>query len=598
MTNKTFDLQKTLTSLPIPDLDNTCEKFLTWVNPMLNEEDFKQTRQIVDDFRQEGGDGQKLQQKLLAWAEKEDVSNWLESFWNDTYLSYRKPLCINNNVFYLLDDILEFKGLTSIEQAALYITSILKFKKLIDSEQLEIDMERDTPLCMNQYRKLFAATRIPQKATDTVRGPFSKQDTGSGDAKHIVVFYKGQIFKLNVISQAGGMRVQEEILKDLRLIVDTVENNNSKQKPIGILTTLPRDEWANARNLLIEAHPQNSSMLDIIETALFSVCMDDALPEDLTEIARTMMHGNGLNRWFDKSFQLIICKNGKTGINSEHSGLDGSVIGRLLKFIANDRHNLEWRQDINIDNQITSLKFQLNKELGEVIVHAKKLFDSAVENTHVNILQFKNFGKSEIKTMRISPDAFVQLSIQLAQYKFFKRCFNTYEPVMTRKFLHGRTEAVRTMTEASIAFVKNISLDSDDSHSVKLLRDAAKEHISRLADCKSGMGIQRHMLGLINMYKLFGKDLNINSMPEIFTDTGWATITHDTFSTSTSDAAGLAMAGYGPVVDDGFGIRYVTKNDFIMFCLSSRSKNKDQLKAISKCLNESLLEISSLLKNK
>ena len=75
MTNKTFDLQKTLPSLPIPDLDNTCEKFLTWVNPMLNEEDFKQTRQIIDDFRQEGGDGQKLQQKLLAWAEKEDVSN-------------------------------------------------------------------------------------------------------------------------------------------------------------------------------------------------------------------------------------------------------------------------------------------------------------------------------------------------------------------------------------------------------------------------------------------------------------------------------------------------------------------------------------------
>ena len=55
------------------------------------------------------------------------------------------------------------------------------------------------------------------------------------------------------------------------------------------------------------------------------------------------------------------------------------------------------------------------------------------------------------------------------------------------------------------------------------------------------------------------------------------------------------MAGYGPVVDDGFGIRYVTKNDFIMFCLSSKSKNKEQLEAISKCLNESLLEIFSLL---
>jgi carnitine O-acetyltransferase len=32
-----------------------------------------------------------------------------------------------------------------------------------------------------------------------------------------------------------------------------------------------------------------------------------------------MLHSNGHNRWFDKSIQLIVCENGKAGINMEHS---------------------------------------------------------------------------------------------------------------------------------------------------------------------------------------------------------------------------------------------------------------------------------------
>ena len=33
----------------------------------------------------------------------------------------------------------------------------------------------------------------------------------------------------------------------------------------------------------------------------------------MDEFGRSMLHGNGYNRWFDKSFTMIVCKNGKVG---------------------------------------------------------------------------------------------------------------------------------------------------------------------------------------------------------------------------------------------------------------------------------------------
>jgi hypothetical protein len=35
-----------------------------------------------------------------------------------------------------------------------------------------------------------------------------------------------------------------------------------------------------------------------------------------------MLHGKGYDRWFDKSFNLIVTKNGRVGLNVEHSWAD------------------------------------------------------------------------------------------------------------------------------------------------------------------------------------------------------------------------------------------------------------------------------------
>ena len=50
---------------------------------------------------------------------------------------------------------------------------------------------------------------------------------------------------------------------------------------------------------------------------IFLSIQDD--PSELSRFGRLMLHGKGNDRWFDKSFSLIVGTNGRLGGNLEHS---------------------------------------------------------------------------------------------------------------------------------------------------------------------------------------------------------------------------------------------------------------------------------------
>lgn len=59
-----------------------------------------------------------------------------------------------------------------------------------------------------------------------------------------------------------------------------------------------------------------------------------------------------------------------------------------------------------------------------------------------------------MKSCRVSPDAYIQLVLQLSYYRDAGRFCLTYEASMTRMFREGRTETVRPCTIESSAWVK------------------------------------------------------------------------------------------------------------------------------------------------
>ncbi|MCK5762759.1 MAG: choline/carnitine O-acyltransferase [Clostridiales bacterium] len=115
---KMYGLQSSLPKLPLPYLKNSCTKLLEWSHPLLSDEDYASSEQTIELFISKKGSGPILQEKLEEWNQREDITNWLEPFWYDTYLGNRLPLPINSNVAFVLERNKQVNNLSKSEFAA------------------------------------------------------------------------------------------------------------------------------------------------------------------------------------------------------------------------------------------------------------------------------------------------------------------------------------------------------------------------------------------------------------------------------------------------------------------------------------------------
>lgn len=79
-----------------------------------------------------------------------------------------------------------------------------------------------------------------------------------------------------------------------------------------------------------------------------------------------------------------------------------------------------------------------------------------LNDVDLHIYVHNAFGKGAAKEHRVSPDAFVQMALQLAYYRDIGRHHLTYESSMTRLYREGRTETVRSCTIESCEWVKSM----------------------------------------------------------------------------------------------------------------------------------------------
>jgi carnitine O-acetyltransferase len=600
----TFGDQKNLPRLPVPDLDQTCNKLLDWVRPLVDQDLWHRTQSAVREFRRPGGDGQILQARLLEWALQNDLPNWLEPFWDEKYLKSRIPIPINVNFSTVCDHTAKTAGLGQIRHAALLIRLTLHFKSLIDREALPVDQIGGQPLCMMQFKKMFSATRIPHSGMDVIRSPVSEFHPTSSSEKHIVVLHNGHIFAMSALDGRGAVRTMAELEADLAAIVATSWEEASHEESVGILTTLNRDEWAAAREMLRDLHPDNRRGLDAIERSLFVLCLDTSTPESLDERFRAALHGDGKNRWFDKSFQFIIGRNSQVAVNGEHAGLDGYPVHRLIRYIHQEspksNNHRPKKKRAGSAQTAQKLNFHLSRDLRQIIRNACDKFENLIDDTKSAVIEFNHFGKERIKTFNVSPDAFVQLALQWSQYRLFGAFNSTYEVTVTRRFLHGRTETLRSVSDEVADFVDKLTVDDVTTESkLEALKAAAQTHVARMKECMAGMGVERHMFGLQSIYDRFGVELGLNRIPAIFGDRGWLKLRHDTLSTTSNpDPTGVVLSGFGPVVDDGFGICYTITADCIVITLTSKAAMEKQLTELSSNLSGALLDMAALIEKK
>jgi hypothetical protein len=98
---------------------------------------------------------------------------------------------------------------------------------------------------------------------------------------------------------------------------------------------------------------------------------------------------------------------------------------------------------------------------------------------------------------RVPFDAFIQLALQLAWFKEHNSCTPVYETALTRAFLHGRTETIRSYTLDSRRFIKAmVNQQSPSEVLYRKFKAALQAHVSLTRKAVTGKGVDRHLLGL------------------------------------------------------------------------------------------------------
>jgi carnitine O-acetyltransferase len=572
-----YDNQCNLPKLPLPLLEDTCGKLLEWSQPLLSLADYESSKESINLFMSAEGPGPFLQNKLHEFQSQKETLNWLEPFWFDSYLKNRAPLPIKSNVAFVLNKNCETEKLPLAEFTASLLVSLFEYNDILKSENMEIDFQGKTALCMSQYATLLGTARIPGIDRDNLKT--------NKDSKHVVIIANGRYYLIHASDEDNKIKHFPDFYRAIKLIL---ENSSSPNEiSVGNLTSLDRASWAKLRNRLKEIDPQNTDSLNKIEGALAIIALDLIEYDSVSAMFKGMLCGNPINRWYDKSIQLILSKDGHFAVNYEHSGVDGTTLGNLVRYLHKNMlpYELTKEQDsaINMEEILFKLDSTIEKEIGKARIESNEAFDAL----SVEALLFREFGKNLIKNLKVSPDSFIQLAFQAAQKKTFGKVENAYEAVMTKQFLHGRTEAMRPVTTESLAFVNDPTRDR--------LEKAAAKHIERIIECKNGQGIERHLFGLMKMHE---QHFPGNELPEIFSSPSYKIITRNFLSTSTSNPIGIILAGYGPAIADGYALRYLIYKDELHFVLSSMACNSDLLLELKENLNESLIGMASMLESK
>ncbi|KAJ3195931.1 hypothetical protein HK101_010610 [Irineochytrium annulatum] len=219
----TFSLQPTLPRLPIPPLEETLARYLKSIQPIATAQDYERNVAFVRDFLKPGGLGHELQARLIEY-DRSQTGSWLEKWWLQlAYHGWRDSCLINSNWYMIVDtppedvrDIvdkmdrdLNARTFTSfqLKRAAGIITRFLDYKDMLDNETLPIEMTRQGPLCMDQYRRVYGITRVPKRGCDVNVGqhPFH--------SRYIVVCVRDQFYKVDVIGKDGSRITLEAIEK-------------------------------------------------------------------------------------------------------------------------------------------------------------------------------------------------------------------------------------------------------------------------------------------------------------------------------------------------------------------------------------------------
>ncbi|KAM8715752.1 hypothetical protein ACLKA7_002748 [Drosophila subpalustris] len=579
-----------LLSYPVVPLEETLQRYLHSIRPFFKDQAYLEEQKQTLEFL--NNKGAQLQ-KLLEEAGKRDI-NWLSDRWiTAKYLRYRGPLTVFSSpciAFPKQDfrNVIDFVHFT-----AQVIYGMCEFKTLLENDRIPVYRMDGRDLDNSQYRNVFGTVRKPKRSCDILE---------QCNSDYVIIIHKNNFHKLPVYNAERRMLNINQLRNELLKIV---QSNQSKGPEIGLLTHDTRDNWADAYVSLCRQE-NNSNVVQCIEQSLFTVSLDESVTvhrkgQERSVLAGQLLHGGGLdansaNRWMDKTLQLIVNPNGMAGFCLEHAPVDPQPAATIMDYVQSNIINPEYGNDsgpVGIFDKPHPLYFsELDESIDLWLGAARRNINKICSRLKLDVFKFPCYGKCLIKSQGLSPDSFIQMALQLAFYRLHGELPAQYESAHLRIFKCGRTEAIRSTSDESLAFVRAMTSETASlKDRLVALQNAVDWHQEQARLAMQGHAVDRHLFGLKQMAREHAMPL-----PEFFCSQGYVKSSNFRVLSSQVGSPHDGFMAFGPPTAEGYGCCYNPRENDVIFAIASwRLKPKICATRYGKAIELALAEMGQLM---
>lgn len=550
--------------LPVPKLDDTLDRYKLWVKPLLSEKDYSDLVSIIEKFQL--GIGIKLNDLLNEQTNIYSNTSWLSSSWFNSYLDGRLSPIIETN----FSSEIKFNKKINIDIINKFILSLSKvcldyrlnnFEKVFDA--------RNNPISLNQFEILKGASRIPSKHRDNYNISYN-------NSNYISVFYKNNLYKVNIINDNNELLNIENIIKDI------LKNTKEKDYTLSTISFACAEKATELRNKYYDSNV----FFDIVENSLFNISIFEEDLKDDSEKFHFYQYLKAKNSWCYKPLNFIYNINTEEFyVNVEHSFQDGGtileIIKRAINLMDSDIKNIY----ASNDDYILVKEYFSSDYKNEADNIVKDYFERVNEFSFKNI--FLDFDSSYFNNSfkGISKDAILQFTLQYGLLFGIGDIRGIYEAVDMREYKYGRTECVRSVSIESIDFLNSLFNYPSSKDTYNKLIVAEREHKNRIKSCKLANGVNRHLLGLYLMISKLEEANEIEEANIFFNHIAFKKISENFLST-TSLGYNPYMDNllFTPVMDCGYGINYNFEPERMHFVISYYKKELENANKFFKAL--------------
>ena len=234
------------------------------------------------------------------------------------------------------------------------------------------------------------------------------------------------------------------------------------------------------------------------------VCLDNANPVNSEERFRQFLFGDGSNRWYDKTLQIVVCDNGVSASIYEHAAVDGFSVQPLHDFINSaileyERPVRSEMKDLELGSISTPARLPLTTTMtiDNNISQLSHNFQTPTLQYSFASVEIESFGNDFFSKHKCPVQSGIQLAIQLASRRFFGSSLPAHETVSMATFRKGRVEVHHIIQPLVAEFLTAASEQVTDSSKLRAMAfQAAKAHTKSLSRASKGHGFSRHLLAM------------------------------------------------------------------------------------------------------